>query len=154
MWYHAMDTPQWDAGHGRGSICYATSQDGIVWHKPELGLVAYQGDRKNNIVLGHGANGVSLGQDGGMVFLDPTAPAGERFRLVSRFGEGCGCFRPVTVFAGGRIPPSSARPQAGSQLDSQNVIFWDETRKIRGKRRGRARNISRAESAQLVGFLL
>jgi hypothetical protein len=32
-------------------ICYATSKDGIVWQKPELGLVEFQGSRRNNIVL-------------------------------------------------------------------------------------------------------
>jgi hypothetical protein len=165
MWYHAMDTPQWDAGHGHGSICYATSKDGIKWEKPELGLIAYHGDRRNNIVLGHGANEVSLGQDGGMVFLDPTAPTGERFRMACRFGDGEG----VRVLSSGDgihwklTHPSviTARPQEkGSQLDSQNVIFWDEARKKyvayarynRPERRGRARSISRAESAQLGGF--
>src|SRR5687768_145441 len=24
MWYHAMDSAQWDTGHRNGSICYAT----------------------------------------------------------------------------------------------------------------------------------
>lgn len=165
MWYHAMDTPQWDAGQGRGSICYATSKDGIKWEKPEIGVIAYHGDRRNNIVFGHGANGITMGQDGGMVFLDPTAPAAERFRMVCRLGEGEG----VRVYSSGDgihwklTHPSviTARPQAkGSQLDSQNVIFWDEGRKKyvayvrynRPERRGRARTISRAESAQLGGF--
>lgn len=35
-------------------ICYATSADGIRWEKPELGVVAYNGERDNNIILaGH-----------------------------------------------------------------------------------------------------
>jgi len=166
MWYHAMDTVQWDTGHEGGSICYATSMDGIRWQKADAGLVAYQGNRRNNIVFGHGANGVSLGQDGGMVFLDPRATEGERFRMVSRFGaQGSG----VRIFSSGDgihwklTHPSviTARPQAkGSQLDSQNVIFWDEAlgkyvayaRYNRPERRGRARSISRAESDHLGGF--
>ena len=65
MWYHAMDSAQWDTGHTNGSICHATSQDGIRWTKPDVGLVEYAGSRSNNIVFGHGANGVILGQDGG-----------------------------------------------------------------------------------------
>ena len=56
-WYHAMDTVQWDTGHGRGSICYARSKDGIHWEKPAAGLVEYNGNRQNNIVMGHGATG-------------------------------------------------------------------------------------------------
>jgi len=31
-------------------VCYATSKDGIHWEKPELGLIEYGGNRKNNIV--------------------------------------------------------------------------------------------------------
>src|SRR5574338_279960 len=73
MWYAVMDTVQWDAGHTNGCICYATSSDGIHWVKPMLGLTAYNGSRSNNIVVGHGAAGLMLGQDGGMVFIDPNA---------------------------------------------------------------------------------
>jgi len=32
-------------------LCYATSEDGITWSKPNLGLVTYDGDTNNNIVL-------------------------------------------------------------------------------------------------------
>lgn len=31
-------------------ICYATSRDGVTWEKPDLGLVEFNGSRKNNIV--------------------------------------------------------------------------------------------------------
>ncbi len=43
MWYHSWD--------GEYRILYATSPDGIQWLKPNLGLVDYQGSRKNNILL-------------------------------------------------------------------------------------------------------
>jgi len=166
MWYHAMDSAQWDTGHTNGCICYATSQDGIRWQKPDLGLVEYRGSRKNNVVFGHGANGVIMGQDGGMVFLDPTAPSEQRFRMVCRFGrEGKG----VRVYSSGDgvhwklTHPSviTARPEGKrSHLDSQNVIFWDDAlrkyvayvRYNRPERRGRARSISRGESDRLGGF--
>lgn len=86
FWYHVMDDVQWDRGHTNGCVCYARSSDGIHWEKPSLGLVAYAGSRSNNIVVGHGAAGLTLGQDGGLVFLDPTAGPAERFRLACRFG--------------------------------------------------------------------
>lgn len=166
MWYHAMDSLQWDTGHTNGSICYATSRDGIQWEKPDIGLIEYEGNRRNNIVFGHGANGVRFGQDGGMVFLDPNAPTDERFRLVCRFGlEGEG----LRIYSSGDgvrwklTHPSviTARPEAkGHHLDSQNVIFWDEVRKKyiayvrfnRPEQRGRARSIARAEADRLDGF--
>lgn len=166
MWYHAMDTVQWDTGHGRGSICYATSRDGIRWERVQAGLIEYEGSRQNNIVFGHGANGVTLGQDGGMVFLDPNAPQGERFRMVCRFGpEGEG----MRVFSSGDgihwklTHPSVITARAEekrSHLDSQNVIFWDDARKKyvayvrynRPEQRGRARSISWGESDHLGDF--
>jgi len=166
MWYHAMDMVQWDTGHTNGCVCYATSKDGIQWRKPNIGLVDYKGSCNNNIVFGHGANGVTVGQDAGMVFLDPTAPPDQRFRLVCRLGpEGQG----MRIFSsGGGIHwqlthPSviSARPEEKrSHLDSQNVIFWDDALKEyvayvwynRPEQRGRARSISRGESDHLGGF--
>ena len=33
------------------NVCYATSQDGVHWERPNLGLVEYQGSSDNNIVL-------------------------------------------------------------------------------------------------------
>ena len=46
-WYAGSDiaTSRWWA------MGYAVSEDGINWHKPELGLYEYNGSRKNNIVL-------------------------------------------------------------------------------------------------------
>ena len=39
-------------------LCYATSRDGIRWTKPDLGLVEFQGNKNNNILmqLGYGAS--------------------------------------------------------------------------------------------------
>jgi hypothetical protein len=166
MWYHAMDSVQWDTGYTNGSVCYATSRDGIRWERARAGLIAYQGDRNNNIVFGHGANGVILGQDAGMVFLDPNAPKNERFRMVCRFGpEGSG----LRIYSSGDgvrwklTHPSvlTARPEGKlHHLDSQNVIFWDDALKKyvayvrynRPERRGRARSIARGESDHLGDF--
>jgi len=166
MWYHAMDTVQWDTGHTNGTICYATSKDGIQWKRRETGLIKYKESRENNIVFGYGANGVVLGQDGGMVFLDPNAPKDQRFRMVCRLGpEGAG----IRIFSSGDgihwklTHPSviTARPEEKRHhLDSQNVIFWDDAlhkyvafvRYNRPEVRGRARSIARAESDHLGGF--
>ena len=48
------------------AICYATSRDGITWDKPELGLVDYEGSKKNNIVW--------RGPHGAGVFKDAREP--------------------------------------------------------------------------------
>ncbi len=166
FWYHVMDDVQWDQGRTNGCICYARSSDGIHWEKPALGLVAYGGDWSNNIVVGHSAAGLTLGQDGGMVFLDPNAGPNERFRLACRFevlGKGVhilsspdGIHWSVT-----HTNITSYREDAKRHhLDSQNIVFWDErVRKyvVYGRRNlfedgVQGRGVARAESADVGKF--
>lgn len=55
-------------------LCYAQSDDGFAWHKPELGIVEVHGSRANNVVFeGPGANHFC-------VFKDPVAPPEARYR--------------------------------------------------------------------------
>ncbi|MBN2506072.1 MAG: hypothetical protein JXQ71_05205 [Verrucomicrobia bacterium] len=170
MWYHAMNTNLWDAAPVAGAICYATSEDGITWVKPDLGLVEYEGSLHNNIVIGHGAAGLRIGQDGMMVFADPNAPPNQRLRMVNRFnpnGEGKTDGINILSSADGiRWTPThqnilASRPEPkGHHLDSQNVIFWDDLRKayvayVRRNLRAsgsQGRAIARAESDQLAHF--
>ncbi|MGI9454965.1 MAG: prolyl oligopeptidase family serine peptidase, partial [Aeoliella sp.] len=42
LWYQA-----WPGCH----LCYATSEDGVHWTKPNMGLVEYEGSKDNNILL-------------------------------------------------------------------------------------------------------
>jgi hypothetical protein len=56
-------------------ICYATSKDGIHWVKPELGLVEYNGSKKNNIVW-RGPHGAGIFKD-----LQEKKPA-KRFKAI------------------------------------------------------------------------
>lgn len=54
LWYIGSHGQQrGNIGHGNQSkyvLCYATSQDGIHWQKPELGLVEFNQSKRNNIV--------------------------------------------------------------------------------------------------------
>jgi hypothetical protein len=43
-------------------VCYATSKDGIVWNKPELGMIDFGGSRQNNLVA-RGPEGVGIWKD-------------------------------------------------------------------------------------------
>jgi len=65
LWYQAWQ--------GRCYLCYAESEDGINWVKPNLGLHEYKGSKDNNIVLPIGY--------GGSVIYDPRDPdAGRRYK--------------------------------------------------------------------------
>ena len=63
----------------QGFRCVAESQDGFKWTKPELGLIEFEGSRKNNIVYKGPAAA-------GHMFEDPLAPPQERFKLVGMTG--------------------------------------------------------------------
>ena len=43
-------------------LCYACSVDGIHWEKPELGLVAFDGSKQNNILMRR-VNGAGVFKD-------------------------------------------------------------------------------------------
>lgn len=166
MWYHAMTTTQWHTGDDKGAICYARSKDGVRWEKPEVNIVEFGGKPGNNIVLGQGAAGVRLGQDGGMVFIDPNASKDQKYRMVIRikeFGDG------LHLFSSGdgihwtctHKSAVNARPQAkGHHLDSQNVMFWDEglrkyvvyVRRNVDTPGSQGRSVARAESTALDDF--
>jgi hypothetical protein len=56
-------------------ICYATSKNGINWEKPDLGLVEYNGSKKNNIVW-RGPHGAGVFKD--MHEKDPA----KRYKVI------------------------------------------------------------------------
>jgi len=56
MWYSAYHNYVLPSGVTvRSPMCYAESNDGITWHKPDIGLYEYDGSKANNIVIPKGA---------------------------------------------------------------------------------------------------
>ena len=54
MWYLGMFEVDMKAGQAPGwwrPMCYAESDDGVTWTKPDLGLVEFNGNKNNNICL-------------------------------------------------------------------------------------------------------
>lgn len=54
MWYLAMFESELVGGQAPGNwrpMCYAESDDGVAWIKPDLGLVEFNGSKRNNICL-------------------------------------------------------------------------------------------------------
>lgn len=118
-------------------LCYAVSDDGVNWTKPDLGLVEHNGSKKNNIVM--------IARLGATVFLDPQAPSSERFKMI--LGDGprrphvnledpttppLPCYQAVY----GAVSPDGIRWKRSSKpimpwyTDTTNAAYWDdETRK-------------------------
>ena len=67
--------------------CYAESDDGIHWRKPDLGLFEFRGSKKNNIAMAPGRIGAADPDPGHpAVFKDdnPDAPADARYKAIVR----------------------------------------------------------------------
>jgi len=110
--------------------CYAESRDGIHWRKPELGLVEYQGSKKNNIVLATGKLGpVAIDAGHIAVFKDenPSCPADARIKAMVLTHKPFGLL-PLASPDGLHFRPMCDKPViTQGAFDSQNLAFWDPT---------------------------
>jgi hypothetical protein len=131
MWYAATmksGLPQ----EGAVRLCYAESDDGLNWNKPSLGLIPFAGSADNNIVAPPLER---QSQQGATVYRDERAPAGERYKLWTKFqptrdeeaaGSRGGLYAMHSadglrwsIYPGQPSPP-------GQWSDTQNMLFWDQ----------------------------
>jgi hypothetical protein len=127
----------WHLDLGQGTLrtdahplycCYAESEDGIHWQKPELGLIDFRGSKANNIVLAPETVGDVTSDPGhNAVFRDdnPACPPAARYKAIIRAGQPHGLLlfqspdglhwslgHPVPIITEGAF-------------DSQNLAFFD-----------------------------
>jgi hypothetical protein len=101
--------------------CYAESNDGIHWHKPDLGLVEFAGSMQNNIIL------QGLGTHNFIAFRDenPNCPVNARYKGLA------GVIKEGGLFAfkskdGIYWSLMQEKPViTNGAFDSQNLAFWD-----------------------------
>jgi hypothetical protein len=98
-------------------IALATSKDGVTWEKPELGVVEWQGSKKNNIVID--------AQREGTVIIDPNAPDDRRYGILTGDDPGIYYFHSPDGIRFSR----SAEPVSSHHSDSQISTFWDDQRR-------------------------
>jgi hypothetical protein len=108
--------------------CYAESDDGIRWRKPELGLFEFRGSKANNIVMASGPQG-ALEVDAGhpAVFKDENpAAAGEgRYKAFFRSARPNGLLPFQSADGLHWVPMSDGPVLTDGAFDSQNLAFWD-----------------------------
>ena len=143
-----------------GVICYAESDDGVHWVRPDLGLVEFNGSNKNNIILNSQDSRVPADALAPFKDTNPNAAPDARYKAwgvrfpnrhpgaASRKGHGPEV--PDGLHAlkspdGIRWTPMSDGPViADGLLDSQNLAFWDT---VRGEYRDYHRNEFRIDKA-------
>jgi len=158
MWYECYDADGWFTGDDT-AFCYAESDDGIRWRKPNLGLFDYKGSRENNILfrLIGPKNGHSRVHGTG-VFKDPTAPPEARYKAVSQ-GLWSAFKRPHRITgmhsADGLRWTRYDEPICPVFADSQYSAFWDASSNqyvLYGRVGGRGRSLGRSASRDFRRF--
>jgi len=94
-------------------VCYAQSRDGIVWEKPALGLIEFEGSTANNLVM-RDIHGVGVYYD--RFESDPA----RRYKALTSVGT-------ATSPDGLRWTLREC-PDIGAIGDTHNNLFWDVAR--------------------------
>jgi len=114
------------------TLCVAESKDGIHWTRPELGIVEFQGSKKNNLVLDKAMVEEIRGSPAHTaVFKDtnPDCPDSERYKIVIK-GSPRGLYLMVSA-DGFHFRLKSDKPFAtDGAFDSQNLMFWDSVGRV------------------------
>jgi len=98
-------------------VCYAVSNDGIAWTKPELGIVAFNGSTKNNLVL-RGPHGAGVMKD----LRDPDPR--RRYKMFCK-GSETGAMSVVLSPDGLRWSEVRACPEMQAVGDTHNNCLRD-----------------------------
>ena len=111
-------------------VAMVESADGLHWSRPDLGLIDFDGSRRNNLVL-EADDSIGFRAHGFSAFLDtnPACPAKERYKAIA-----AKCY--VEDRSEGRLfaltsPDGihwtvNAEPiLSGYPFDSQNLALWD-----------------------------
>lgn len=135
------DDPAIHGPYPHSFLCYAESDDGIHWRRPELGLVEFNGSKKNNILwsradsarlwnipdsVGLWDNLISINC---VVFKDtnPHCPPDARYKLLGGHCNSGSCaFKSADgIHFTAMSQEPVIRPTLGNQFDSNTSAFWD-----------------------------
>lgn len=125
MYYHAWQIPTGIEPGGPLSIAYFQSKDGIIWERPSLGLVAFNGSKDNNIILDTMGDGKGCHDFSPFIDSNPEATPEARYKATgagAATGDGVWAYQSPdgihwTPMADGPVFDKGA-------FDSQNVSFW------------------------------
>ena len=119
MYYRGLPVAGKDGSESE-VVCYAESEDGIVWTKPNLGLFEVKGTRDNNVVL---TTAPFCHNFSPLLDDKPGVSASERYKALGGTATtGLHAFK-----SGDGIHWSEIQPEAvftKGAFDSQNVAFW------------------------------
>ncbi len=103
--------------------CYADSEDGVNWRKPDLGIVEFEGSGSNNIILkGLGTHNFAPFKD-----RNPDSPEESRYKALggTKKEGGLYAFRSPDGIHWSLMADEPVITKGA--FDSQNLAFWDQT---------------------------
>lgn len=111
-------------------IGYLESTDGIRWHRPDLGLIEFNGSKQNNIVFtGIGADVKGVHGFAPMKDANPAVAPDARYKAMGATNDWPSKLYALKSPDGLRWSLISEEPViTEGAFDSQNVAFWDTTR--------------------------
>lgn len=127
-WHIAVENGKVNTGSHPLFCCYAESDDGITWRKPELGLVEFQGSKANNIVVAPESFGAVKSDPGHpAVFKDenPACAPEARYKAIIRSEKPHGL---LLFQSPDGLRWTLAHPEpviTEGAFDSQNLAFYD-----------------------------
>ena len=105
--------------------CYAESEDGITWTKPNLGLFEVMGTKANNVILAHQppfSHNFSP-----LIDSRPGIPLSERYKaLAGIHSSGLVAFGSPDGIRWRKLREEPVMTSVAFAFDSQNVAFWSE----------------------------
>ena len=141
MYYRGAHADINNDATARSFLCYAESNDGIHWKKPEVGLVDFKESKKNNIIWSRAESAKlwNIPDSVGLwnmlisincgVFKDanPDCPPDARYKMLGGHCNSGSCaFKSAdgihfTAMSQGPVISSTL----GNQFDSNTSVFWD-----------------------------
>ncbi len=123
LYYRGVPTAGKDGNKGENT-CYAESEDGIHWVKPNLGIYEIMGTPNNNVIL---ADAAPLTHNFSPFFdSNPKALPNEKYKALAGI-EKSGLFA-ITSKDGIHWKKAGDKPVfTKGAFDSQNVSFWSES---------------------------
>lgn len=102
------------------AVCYAESKDGVHWIKPDLGIVEFQGNKHNNIIM-RNAHGTSVFYD--REEINPE----KRYKLLTKIEFSVENHFMAVAFSGDGIHfcDPIPWPRFNPQADTYNFVFRD-----------------------------
>ena len=156
VYYRGMPVSSKD-GSPEEVTCVAFSDDGIHWHKPNLGLYEVNGSHQNNVVLA----GAPPFSHNFSPFIDtrPDCPPAERYKALGGLnGTGLVAFVSADGLSWKKLRDEAVIPRKAPfpvkwMFDSQNLAFWSEAERrylCYFRVYTDVRRIARSESSDLV----